>query len=74
MLSFSLLQGCEAVYSSVSGLKAHLGSCTLGTFVAGKYKCLLCQKEFVSESGVKYHINSVHAEVRLLFSHNFIIL
>ncbi|KAM6221121.1 zinc finger protein 512 [Rhynchocyon petersi] len=55
-------QGCEAVYSSVSGLKAHLGSCTLGSFVAGKYKCLLCQKEFVSESGVKYHINSVHAE------------
>ncbi|KAB1266794.1 Zinc finger protein 512 [Camelus dromedarius] len=55
-------KGCEAVYSSVSGLKAHLGSCTLGTFVAGKYKCLLCQKEFVSESGVKYHINSVHAE------------
>ncbi|OBS74277.1 hypothetical protein A6R68_15184, partial [Neotoma lepida] len=55
-------QGCEAVYSSISGLKAHLGSCTLGTFVAGKYKCLLCQKEFVSESGVKYHINSVHAE------------
>ncbi|KAM9201260.1 zinc finger protein 512 isoform 3-T3 [Dugong dugon] len=33
-----------------------------GNFVAGKYKCLLCQKEFVSESGVKYHINSVHAE------------
>ncbi|XP_006162204.2 zinc finger protein 512 isoform X2 [Tupaia chinensis] len=55
-------QGCEAVYSSVSGLKAHLGSCTLGNFVAGKYKCLLCQKEFVSESGVKYHINSIHAE------------
>ncbi|XP_042552655.1 zinc finger protein 512 isoform X1 [Dipodomys spectabilis] len=55
-------QGCEAVYCSVSGLKAHLGSCTLGNFVAGKYKCLLCQKEFVSESGVKYHINSVHAE------------
>nr|XP_045004677.1 zinc finger protein 512 isoform X4 [Jaculus jaculus] len=55
-------QGCEAVYSSVSGLKAHLGSCTLGSFVAGKYRCLLCQKEFVSESGVKYHINSVHAE------------
>ena len=33
--------------------------------MAGKYKCLLCEKEFVSESGVKYHINSVHAEVRL---------
>uniref|UniRef100_A0A5F8H9G8 Zinc finger protein 512 n=1 Tax=Monodelphis domestica TaxID=13616 RepID=A0A5F8H9G8_MONDO len=55
-------QGCESVYSSVSGLKAHLGTCTLGDFVAGKYKCLLCEKEFVSESGVKYHINSVHAE------------
>lgn len=35
-----------------------------GEFVAGKYKCLLCEKEFVSESGVKYHINTVHAEVR----------
>lgn len=55
-------QGCECVYSSVSGLKAHLGTCTLGEFVAGKYKCLLCEKEFVSESGVKYHINTVHAE------------
>ncbi|XP_051027734.1 zinc finger protein 512 [Acomys russatus] len=55
-------QDCEALYSSISGLKAHLGSCTLGTFVGGKYKCLLCEKEFVSESGVKYHINSVHAE------------
>lgn len=30
MLFFLLFfQGCEAVYSSVSGLKAHLGSCTL---------------------------------------------
>lgn len=35
-----------------------------GEFIAGKYKCLLCEKEFVSESGVKYHINTVHAEVR----------
>ncbi|KAJ6661293.1 hypothetical protein lerEdw1_015430 [Lerista edwardsae] len=33
-----------------------------GEFIAGKYKCLLCEKEFVSESGVKYHINTVHAE------------
>ncbi|XP_040409982.1 zinc finger protein 512 isoform X5 [Cygnus olor] len=55
-------QGCESVYGSVSGLKSHLGTCTSGDFVAGKYKCLLCEKEFVSESGVKYHINSVHAE------------
>uniref|UniRef100_A0A674IPC0 Zinc finger protein 512 n=1 Tax=Terrapene triunguis TaxID=2587831 RepID=A0A674IPC0_9SAUR len=55
-------QGCESVYGSVSGLKSHLSTCTLGDFVAGKYKCLLCEKEFISESGVKYHINSVHAE------------
>ncbi|XP_074982338.1 zinc finger protein 512 isoform X3 [Caretta caretta] len=55
-------KGCESVYGSVSGLKSHLGTCTLGDFVAGKYKCLLCEKEFISESGVKYHINSVHAE------------
>ncbi|XP_053566956.1 zinc finger protein 512 [Bombina bombina] len=55
-------QGCSSVYSSISGLKAHLGSCAQGDFVAGKYRCLLCDKEFISESGVKYHINSMHAE------------
>ncbi|NXG60593.1 ZN512 protein, partial [Hemiprocne comata] len=55
-------EGCESVYGSVSGLKSHLGTCTLGDFAAGKYKCLLCEKEFISESGVKYHINSVHSE------------
>ncbi|CAI7934823.1 finger 512 isoform X1 [Podarcis lilfordi] len=57
-------QGCECVYSSISGLKSHLSSCILGEFVAGRYRCLLCEKEFVSESGVKYHINTVHAQVR----------
>lgn len=55
-------QGCESAYGTLSGLKSHLGTCTLGDFVAGKYKCLLCEKEFISESGVKYHINSAHAE------------
>ncbi|XP_038655963.1 zinc finger protein 512 isoform X1 [Scyliorhinus canicula] len=53
---------CGSNYTSVSGLKAHLGSCTRGEYVAGKYKCLLCVKEFSSESGVKYHINNVHFE------------
>ncbi|MGH0124358.1 UNVERIFIED_CONTAM: hypothetical protein FKN15_018389 [Acipenser sinensis] len=33
-----------------------------GDFEAGKYKCLICDKEFNSESGVKYHINSIHAQ------------
>ncbi|XP_075450809.1 zinc finger protein 512 [Ascaphus truei] len=54
--------GCASVYCSISGLKTHLGSCTQGDFVAGKYRCLLCEKEFISESGVKYHINSMHGE------------
>ncbi|XP_060707781.1 zinc finger protein 512 isoform X1 [Hemiscyllium ocellatum] len=53
---------CASNYTSISGLKAHLGSCTRGEYVAGKYKCLLCEKEFSSESGVKYHINNVHFE------------
>ncbi|XP_059837668.1 zinc finger protein 512 [Hypanus sabinus] len=53
---------CASYYTSVSGLKAHLGSCTRGEYVAGKYKCLICEKEFSSESGVKYHINNVHLE------------
>uniref|UniRef100_A0A8C4RZP8 Zinc finger protein 512 n=1 Tax=Erpetoichthys calabaricus TaxID=27687 RepID=A0A8C4RZP8_ERPCA len=55
-------QGCISVYTSISGLKAHLCLCSKGNFEAGKYKCLLCKKEFISESGVKYHINSVHAQ------------
>ncbi|KAF0023887.1 hypothetical protein F2P81_024517 [Scophthalmus maximus] len=56
-------QGCGSTYTSVSGLKAHLGLCTRGDFEAGKYRCLICNKEFNSESGVKYHINSVHSQV-----------
>ncbi|XP_068610139.1 zinc finger protein 512 [Brachionichthys hirsutus] len=55
-------QGCGSTYTSVSGLKAHLGLCTRGDFEAGKYRCLICSKEFNSESGVKYHINSVHSQ------------
>ena len=45
-----------------------------GDFEAGKYRCLICGKEFNSESGVKYHINSVHSQVRtavLLFFSRF---
>ncbi|XP_067274764.1 zinc finger protein 512 isoform X2 [Pseudorasbora parva] len=55
-------KGCDCFYTSVSGLKAHLGLCTLGEFETGKYKCLICKKEFNSESGVKYHINSIHSQ------------
>ncbi|XP_051500953.1 zinc finger protein 512-like [Myxocyprinus asiaticus] len=55
-------KGCDCFYTSVSGLKAHLGLCTLGEFQTGKYKCLICKKEFHSESGVKYHINSIHSQ------------
>ncbi|XP_050774220.1 zinc finger protein 512B isoform X2 [Gopherus flavomarginatus] len=53
---------CEAIYSSVSGLKAHLTNCNKGDHSVGKYQCLLCQKEFSSESGVKYHILKTHSE------------
>ncbi|TRY98129.1 hypothetical protein DNTS_028486 [Danionella cerebrum] len=55
-------KGCNCIYTSVSGLKAHLGICSFGEFVTGKYKCLICKKEFYSESGVKYHINSIHSQ------------
>lgn len=34
-----------------------------GDHLVGKYCCLLCAKEFSSESGVKYHILKAHAEV-----------
>ncbi|XP_044311496.1 zinc finger protein 512B [Varanus komodoensis] len=53
---------CAAIYSSVSGLKAHLANCNKGEHSVGKYRCLLCQKEFSSESGVKYHIIKTHSE------------
>ncbi|KAM9752819.1 zinc finger protein 512B isoform 2-T4 [Menidia menidia] len=53
---------CEAIYSSVSGLKAHLANCSQGGGEMGKYTCLICQKEFSSESGVKYHISKTHSQ------------
>ncbi|XP_029470168.1 zinc finger protein 512B [Rhinatrema bivittatum] len=53
---------CGAVYSSVSGLKAHLANCAKGSPSIGKYRCLLCHKEFSSESGVKYHIIRTHSQ------------
>uniref|UniRef100_A0A3Q3XJT7 C2H2-type domain-containing protein n=1 Tax=Mola mola TaxID=94237 RepID=A0A3Q3XJT7_MOLML len=55
-------ENCEAVYSSVSGLKAHLANCSQGGGELGKYTCLICQKEFSSESGVKYHISKSHSQ------------
>ncbi|XP_053280489.1 zinc finger protein 512B isoform X6 [Pleuronectes platessa] len=55
-------ENCEAVYSSVSGLKAHLANCSQGGGELGKYMCLICQKEFSSESGVKYHISKTHSQ------------
>ncbi|XP_058846947.1 zinc finger protein 512B-like isoform X1 [Acipenser ruthenus] len=58
---FCVNNHCEAVYSSVSGLKAHLANCNKGGGSVGKYRCLLCQKEFSSESGVKYHIGKTHS-------------
>ncbi|XP_008316161.1 zinc finger protein 512B [Cynoglossus semilaevis] len=53
---------CDAVYSSVSGLKAHLANCSQDGGELRKYICLICQKEFSSESGVKYHISKTHSQ------------
>ncbi|KAF7662816.1 hypothetical protein LDENG_00225660 [Lucifuga dentata] len=55
-------ESCEAIYSSVSGLKAHLANCSQSGGELGKYTCLICQKEFSSESGVKYHISKTHSQ------------
>ncbi|XP_054610557.1 zinc finger protein 512B isoform X5 [Dunckerocampus dactyliophorus] len=55
-------ENCDAVYSSVSGLKAHLANCSQGGGGLAKYTCLICQKEFNSESGVKYHISKTHSQ------------
>ncbi|XP_054465686.1 zinc finger protein 512B isoform X2 [Anoplopoma fimbria] len=55
-------ENCEAVYSSVSGLKAHLANCSQRGGELGKYTCLICQKDFSSESGVKYHISKTHSQ------------
>ncbi|XP_053706002.1 zinc finger protein 512B isoform X1 [Synchiropus splendidus] len=55
-------ENCEAVYSSVSGLKAHLANCSQRGGELGKYTCLICQKAFNSESGVKYHISKTHSQ------------
>ncbi|NXX78768.1 Z512B protein, partial [Urocolius indicus] len=52
-----LPQGAVALLGAAAG-------CSLlqGDHSVGKYRCLLCQKEFSSESGVKYHIIKAHSE------------
>ncbi|NXK48197.1 Z512B protein, partial [Chauna torquata] len=47
-----------------SALLGAAGGCSVlqGDHSVGKYRCLLCQKEFSSESGVKYHIIKAHSE------------
>ncbi|NXA03598.1 Z512B protein, partial [Sapayoa aenigma] len=47
-----------------SGSAWAAGVCSVlqGDHSVGKYRCLLCQKEFSSESGVKYHIIKAHSE------------
>ncbi|XP_057384526.1 zinc finger protein 512B isoform X2 [Balaenoptera acutorostrata] len=42
--------------------KGHVNCPNDGDHLVGKYCCLLCPKEFSSESGVKYHILKAHAE------------
>jgi len=42
---------------------------TQGGGDVGKYTCLLCQKEFNSESGVKYHISKTHSQVKQTLTH-----
>lgn len=42
---------------------------TQGGGDVGKYTCLLCQKEFNSESGVKYHISKTHSQVNQTLAH-----
>lgn len=59
--------GGEGCVGSVWG--AALCSVLQGEHSVGKYRCLLCQKEFSSESGVKYHIIKAHSEVRELRGH-----
>lgn len=50
------------VGANLWGLDCHA---LTGDHLWGKYCCLLCPKEFSSESGAKYHILKTHAEVRL---------
>lgn len=47
----------------IQPLEASLPCALQGEHLVGKYCCLLCPKEFSSESGVKYHILKTHAEV-----------
>lgn len=64
------LQGAAGQGSHPSRAFSALLGAAEGCFVlqgdhsVGKYRCLLCQKEFSSESGVKYHIIKAHSEVR----------
>lgn len=55
--------GPARIGGGVQCLVAGLAHALQGDHLVGKYCCLLCPKEFSSESGVKYHILKTHAEV-----------
>lgn len=55
--------GLPRVGGGIQPLEASLPCALQGEHLVGKYCCLLCPKEFSSESGVKYHILKTHAEV-----------
>lgn len=53
----------QGLGGGIQPLEASLPCALQGEHLVGKYCCLLCPKEFSSESGVKYHILKTHAEV-----------
>lgn len=72
-IHFWLLQASTSFHRGEAGWREQFWLCwglqedaliLQGDHSVGKYRCLLCQKEFSSESGVKYHIIKAHSEVR----------
>lgn len=58
------LNSCKCLISDTVSASLLLLFSAQGGGDVGKYTCLLCKKEFNSESGVKYHISKTHSQVK----------
>ncbi|XP_077989899.1 zinc finger protein 512-like [Glandiceps talaboti] len=53
-------EGCDVSYINVGSMKFHYAMCPKNGIVLENYKCLVCSKEYKSETSMKFHVQSAH--------------
>lgn len=54
--------GCAETYISIPGIRQHYYNCPLGPFSKPKFKCLICERLYGTEPGVRYHVKRYHSK------------